>query len=283
MARYRKIDVRMWGDERFRRLSPIPPCGQGLFLYLLTAPETGNVPGLYRAGEAGLSEGLGWDLEAFREAFGEAFRQGLVKADWKARVLWVPKAIKYNVPESPNVVISWRTAWDEIPECDLKAEAHRTLESFLEGLTEGYREAFAKACPKPSPQPLANQEQEQEQEQEEAFAASPPAGPVPADLQAAWNAHAPPLPKWQAMTPKRTASAKARLREHGLPGLVAIIERIAASPFCLGQTDRGTWKADPEWFLKPDSIVKVLEGKYDNRRPNAVVQTGAAYQPWKAD
>jgi hypothetical protein len=66
-------------------------------------------------------------VEAFREAFGEVFRKGLAEADWKARVVWVPNAVKYNRPESPNVVKSWRYAWDEIPECSLKAQAHERL------------------------------------------------------------------------------------------------------------------------------------------------------------
>jgi len=35
-GRYRKVEVRTWGDEKFRALSPIPPCGQGLWLFLIT-------------------------------------------------------------------------------------------------------------------------------------------------------------------------------------------------------------------------------------------------------
>jgi hypothetical protein len=96
-------------------------------MFLLTGPQTSNIPGLFRAGEMALAEELGWSVEAFREAFGEVFRKGLAEADWKARVVWVPNAVKYNRPESPNVVKSWRYAWDEIPECSLKAQAHERL------------------------------------------------------------------------------------------------------------------------------------------------------------
>lgn len=28
MSRYRKVEVRTWGDEKFRALSAIPPSGQ---------------------------------------------------------------------------------------------------------------------------------------------------------------------------------------------------------------------------------------------------------------
>jgi len=159
MARYRKIDTRMWGDCKFRELSSPKPSGKYLWMFLLTGPQTSNIPGLFHAGEMALAEELEWSVEDFREAFGEVFRKGLVEADWKARVVWVPNAVKYNQPESPNVVKSWRYAWDEIPECNLKAEAHERLKAFTEGLGEGFAKAFAEACAQPSP----NQEQEQEQ------------------------------------------------------------------------------------------------------------------------
>ena len=126
-GRYRKVEVRTWGDEKFRALSPIPPCGQGLWLFLITGPHTGPIPGLFRAGRASMAEELDWELEAFDEAFREAFRQGMVKADFKARVVWLPSAIKHNKPESPNVVRSWATEFDLIPECDLKREAFEAM------------------------------------------------------------------------------------------------------------------------------------------------------------
>jgi hypothetical protein len=164
MARHRKIDVRIWGDEKFRRLSAPRPSGQSLLLYLLTSPFSGSLPGLFRAGAAGMAEELGWSAEAFREAFQEVSREGIAKADWDARVVWIPKAIAYNVPESPNVVRSWRAQWDELPECDLKREAFCALASFVEGLGEGYAKAFGEVIAKPSPKAMPNQEQEQEQE-----------------------------------------------------------------------------------------------------------------------
>ena len=167
MARYRKLDVRIWIDDKFQELSPPPPCGRYLWFYLLTNPETVNVPGLYRAGEAAMAESLGWPLKGFRKAFREAFSKGMVKADWRARVIWVPKAIFYNKPENPNVVKSWASLWDEIPDCALKLTAYQALKAFLEGLGEGFAEAFEEGCRKPFGKGMAKQEQEQEQEQEQ--------------------------------------------------------------------------------------------------------------------
>ena len=158
MARYRKIDTRMWGDSKFRNLSSPPASGKYLWIFLLTGPHTTNLPGLFRAGEMALAEELGWSLEGFRKGFAELFREGLVRADWNARVIWVPNAIKYNPPENPIVVKSWRDSWDEVPECALKNEAYQRLKEFTEGLGEGFGKAFREGCAKG----LANQEQEQE-------------------------------------------------------------------------------------------------------------------------
>ena len=174
-GRYRKVEVRTWGDERFRALTPIPPCGQGLWLYLITGPHTGPIPGLFRAGRAGMAEDLNWELEAFDEAFREAFAQGMVEADFKARVVWVPNAIKHNRPESPNVVRSWSAEFDLIPECDLKRQAYESLKASIHALGEAFAKAFDESFAKPSvkpsvkamPKTMPNQEQEQEQEQEQ--------------------------------------------------------------------------------------------------------------------
>lgn len=171
-GRYRKVEVRTWGDAKFRELSPIPPCGQGLWLFLITGPHTGPIPGLFRAGRAAMAEELGWEVEAFDEAFLEAFQQGMVEADFKARVMWIPKAIVHNKPESPNVVKSWAAEFDLIPECDLKWKAFEALKASIHALGEAYGEAFdktfakpsGKPSGKPSPKTIGNQEQEQEQE-----------------------------------------------------------------------------------------------------------------------
>lgn len=167
MARYRRVSTKMWADERVRSLSASKPCGQVLWFHLLTGEQTGIIPGLCRIGEAAFAEQLGWSVEGFREAFREVFRQGMAEADWKARVVWVPKAIHHNRPESPNVVRAWADAWDEIPECGLKREAWRALKAFVEALGEGFAKAFAEACPEPSAKASPNQEQDQEQDQEQ--------------------------------------------------------------------------------------------------------------------
>ena len=172
--RYRMLDVRIWCDKKFRSLTPLKPSGQALFLYLLSNPHTTSIPGLYRAGAGAMAEELAWSLIGFQRALKEVVTQGLVKADLKARVIFIPNAIKYNKPQSPNVVRSWAVHWDEIPECALKNEAYYRLESSIQGLGKAFALAFSetlrqcdiKDAKQGSTNTCFNQEQEQEQEQE---------------------------------------------------------------------------------------------------------------------
>ncbi|MCE4311057.1 hypothetical protein LYZ90_09360 [Xanthomonas hortorum pv. vitians] len=253
-SRYRKVEVRTWGDEKFRALSPMPPSGQGLWLYLITGPHTGPIPGLFRAGRAAMAEDLDWELEAFDKAFAEAFGQGMVKADFKARVVWIPKAIQHNRPESPNVVRSWAAEFDLIPECALKSEALECLRAFVcklgEGFAKAFDEAFGKPSGKPSPKAMPNQEQEQEQEETSSLRSesspqltltgdrSPPADlkakradrirQIAEDAQAAFNAT---LAKPNGLLSKCTVLNKPRLKaiEACLPTVRQLCQQLFGS------------------------------------------------------
>lgn len=80
-----------------------------------------------------------------------------------------------------------------------------------------------------------------------------------------WNRESGALPKAKGSSPKRTAAAKARFTEHPDEGYwVTVVQKIAASDFCRGVSETG-WIAGVDFLLKPDTHLKVMEGKYDNR------------------
>lgn len=166
MARFSKIDRRMHGDEKYRRLTAPPPCGQVLWWHLIAGRQVNIIPGLFTIGEAAFAEQLQWPLKGFREAFKEVLREGMAEADWKAHLVWIPNAIRYNPPANPNVIKSWGDAWSELPECSLKVKAWSALSDAVKGLGKGFHAAFVSVCPNPLRNPSPNQEQEQEQEQE---------------------------------------------------------------------------------------------------------------------
>jgi len=148
--RYRRISTCLWSDAKFNRLSRLPACGQALWLYLLTGPHTTNIPGLFRVTRAGLAEELGWELDELLVAFGELEAQGMARADWKAKLVWIPNALRHNPPQSVNVVRSWATRFDELPECRLLVEAWDAICDELKAVGEAFEKAFREICRRPT-------------------------------------------------------------------------------------------------------------------------------------
>lgn len=142
MTYSRRVEIRMWDDEKFRRLSPLQPCGQGLWIYLLIGPHTGPVPGLFRAGRAAMAEELGWSLECFDKAFQEISSRGMAEADFDARLIWLPNAIKYNRPKNPHMVRAWRRQLESLSDCNLKFRAINVLRETLRTIDPSYLAAF---------------------------------------------------------------------------------------------------------------------------------------------
>lgn len=80
-----------------------------------------------------------------------------------------------------------------------------------------------------------------------------------------WNKSG--LTNCRKLTDKRRKALRARLQDPDWKdSWREALSRAAKSPFCRGQGERG-WKADVDWFLKPDSVTKILEGKYDDQTP----------------
>ena len=153
MGRYRKIDSRIWNDEKFMSFSD---SGKLAFLFILTHPNM-TALGAMRASIPGMAAEMGWTEKAFREAFREASRKGCVSIDEKASCLLVYNFLRYNGPENPNVVKGWGGALDLIPECPIKTQVIEIARVKVESLTEAFREAlpkeFIKPYRKPEPEP----------------------------------------------------------------------------------------------------------------------------------
>ena len=158
--RYSRVSRRIWNDANFRSLSAPQPNAQTLWFRLLTGPELSVIPGLFQCYPDGLAQALGWSLDAFRYAMSEVIDHGMMKVSDRNGLIWIPKAIHHNPPQSVNVITGWGSTWSLLPECELKNEAHSTLYAFVDGMSKGFREAFVKACGKPSP--IQDQEQDQD-------------------------------------------------------------------------------------------------------------------------
>ena len=148
MARYRKIDPRIWNDEKFRTLSD---SGKLAFLFVLTHPHMTSL-GAMRGTVMGLAEELkasrkpsGKPSGSLSEGFREAIGKGLLEVDEDACYIGAKNFLRYNGPESPNVVRSWETAIDLIPECKLKVQLMQRVRVYTESLSEGFGKALPEA------------------------------------------------------------------------------------------------------------------------------------------
>lgn len=136
MARFRKIDPRIWNDAKFAALSSEAKL---LFLYLLTSPAM-TILGALPIRASAVAEELGLDPKRYAIRYEELSQQGMVEYDDRG-LFWIRNYLKYNGPDNPKVVISWSSSLDLLPECPL-------LENVLEAarnhcLARG--ESFAKA------------------------------------------------------------------------------------------------------------------------------------------
>ena len=166
MARYRKIDVRMWNDRKFRELSDN---GKLAFILLLTHPDTTQI-GTIRTRVSNLADELGWQRDAMSHAIKEVTLNGMIDADEKAGLIVINNFLKYNAPSSPNAFKSWCELIDLMPECDLLDKHVARLKTFVDGLSVGMRnaipndliDAIKDAMSRTNGQPCCIQEQDKE-------------------------------------------------------------------------------------------------------------------------
>ncbi|WP_437188296.1 hypothetical protein SH668x_001734 [Planctomicrobium sp. SH668] len=84
------------------------------------------------------------------------------------------------------------------------------------------------------------------------------------DVVDAWNNLPAPFPKCSKISGKRKAALKSRLSDRDWrESWPAALARLPISPFLRGENERG-WVADVDFFLKTDSVTKILEGKYSS-------------------
>lgn len=92
---------------------------------------------------------------------------------------------------------------------------------------------------------------------------------------ALWNSFLQ-LLRADAITPDRARQFRKRLADpYWRENWRAAIKRLAESDFAKGGGPNG-WRATFDWFLKAGSLVKVLEGQYDNRTAPAQVKAEIA-------
>lgn len=301
MARYRKIDVRIWNDRKFRELDDNAKLA---FLLLLTHPDT-NQLGFIRSRSVSLAFDLGWQSDAMSNAIQTLCQMGMLMADEKAGLMFLPNFLKYNPPNGVNGAKSWAGLLDLLPECDLRDQALIRLKPLIDGLPEGTREgipedimnAIRDAIRNGNPQPSRIQEQEQEQEQDinkdvsdETSSSDSPALTLDSESDGPKRAPSVPLQKivdtynaklgsqlgmCRQLNKQRQGNLRQRWADISriveskdpkevLEGFAAFYDKIGRSNFLMGRA--ADFKATFDWIHNSSNFLKIYEGNYENGR-----------------
>jgi uncharacterized phage protein (TIGR02220 family) len=160
MSRYRTIHCKLWNDDKFPFVST--NC-QLVFFHLLTTPLSTPF-GFFKASINALCDEQRSLREGYREGFREGLTEGFFKYDNRAFLVLIPRYLRYNPPQSINVLRSWMGIYQELPSGNLNNEFLSILRLTCEGISKAFLDAFENLWPCFSDSsPIQEQEQEQEQ------------------------------------------------------------------------------------------------------------------------
>ena len=279
MSFYRKVDTRIWNDEKFMSLSIN---GKMVFLFLLTHPHMTGL-GAMRANIPGLAAELKMDLKAFREGFREAFEEGMLEHCQESSYIGFKNFLKYNKPESPNVLKSWGPQLERIPECELKYQLMQRVKDFVEGLSKGFREALPEAFREPFGHPLPNQKQKQKQKQNTYTASDEndknDSKSKATEVALLWNQiveknHRSLPTVILPITAARQVKINARLVEFpDLEKWRLVFEYVSTDPFHTGH-GKTAWKATLDFVVRSqDSFCRTLERAQSQSAPSRQIKS----------
>lgn len=268
MSRYRKIDVGIHNDAKFRKMSDNAKL---LWFTILTCPELTSL-GCMKFTEAGFAEEMGWTMKDFQKAFKEVLTQGMIKHCREAKFLCIPKFLKYNPPESINVVKSWAKIEPLLPECELRNEHFQEVKGILEGISLAFLEALPHdfeihdLYPNPIPEP--------EQDNPPIVPPRGDNGMAINDLVEIWNQLAPvelarvrlPFTRPENKMRRLKTIVKRHPEKEWWKELISLLRH---RPFVLGDNDRG-WKITFDKLLEDSELI--MDGKYLDRRAEAAIK-----------
>lgn len=79
-----------------------------------------------------------------------------------------------------------------------------------------------------------------------------------------YNESCPSLPRATRVTDKRRGSINAVIKEFGEDAVKEALLKVESCPHLVGKNDRG-WRADFDWLINKNNLLKVIEGRYDTK------------------
>lgn len=287
MARFRKIDPRIWNDAKFSSLSNEAKL---LFIYLLTSPQM-TVLGALPMRDTSVAAELGLDPIPYAIRYRELYDRGIAEYDERG-LFWVKNFLKYNSPDNPKVVLSWTNAVDLLPECPLLGKILENAKSYCNQRGSAFADAYANSIgdrypygmPNSMPNGIVNRMAYKETEKETEkdiyeHSAKPNASSssnIVSKIADLYNEIAPGhFIGLRSLTDKRKKAirqfvvflrkqTKATEDDAILSEAKSYFLRASRCEFLCGKNDRG-WRADFDFLVNENKAVWVLEGKYDNK------------------
>ncbi len=178
------------------------------------------------------------------------FAQAMVKVGWLDFTngsMSIPKFDRHISNSAKSRALSQR-----------RMEKSRYAQSATEAQPEKRREENNKYPPNP---PKGEGQEHTKKESKEA----PDSDSDVEEFIAAWNQLGPPFCVIRDMTPSRRRRLCTRLRDAFWRGhWRAALTAMPGRPFLRGEGDK-SWIADVDFFLKGDTVAKILEGKYQTK------------------
>lgn len=150
--------------ETFRRilvssvwldLAGLSERARSLWLRVALAPEGTAIPGLVLLSAVDLALALTapasapWSAEEV-ERVAASIPAGMMLADWRAGIVWLPPVFRWQPPASPKNVAAWRRPWRELPASPLAPQIHDDLRLACAARGPSFMRAFAELAP-PAP------------------------------------------------------------------------------------------------------------------------------------
>lgn len=139
----------MWSPEM---LDPLSERARALWLRLSLAVESTAIPGLVLMHADDLAVALTaprsapWSADEV-ERVAASIPATMLRADWRAGLIWIPPVFRWHAPASPKNVAAWRRPWAEVPASPLAVEIHDELRLVCAGRGASFVRVFAELAP----------------------------------------------------------------------------------------------------------------------------------------
>lgn len=125
MRKMKPVSPNIWNSEDFHALSSN---GKVVWFHLITGSHANQgVPGLFRGTCESLRVETRMTKKAHTAAFNEIIRRGMMVRDESLGVIWLPQAVRWNLPTTHTEIRAWAEGLNHLPYCKVVDSALRKV------------------------------------------------------------------------------------------------------------------------------------------------------------